>query len=75
MEATVTTLIFTDPVKIEMLTDVLKKLDVVTPDTSLRVGLKDNSFVTKIDIFPTVPSDKSDDMKKLAEEFGATLEM
>ncbi len=70
-----TTLTFSEPIEIERLTGVLKKLDLVTPGTSLRVGLKDNSFVTKIAIYPAVPNDKTDDMKKLSEEIGATLEM
>lgn len=70
-----TTLTFVQPIEIEKLADVLKRLDVITPDTSLRVGLKDNSFVTKIIIYPAVPGNKADDMKKLSEMIGATLEM
>lgn len=70
-----TTLTFTEPVDLLELDGILKKLDVLTPGTSLRVGLKDNSFVTKIVIFPAVPADKTDDMKNLAEEINATLEM
>lgn len=70
-----TTLIFEQPIEIAKLTDVLKKLDEVTPDTSLIVELKDNSFVTKITISPAVSSDRVVDLTKLAEEIGAKLEL
>lgn len=70
-----TTLTFVAPIDILKLNDVLKKLDDITPDTGLLVGLKDNAFVTKITISPAVSADKTDDMKKLAEAIGAVLEM
>lgn len=70
-----TTLTFVEPIDILKLSDVLKKLDNITPDTSLLVGLKDNAFVTKIIIPPAVSADKTDDMKKLADVIGAVLEM
>lgn len=70
-----TTLTFTVPIELEKLNDVLKKLNEVTPNANLRVGLKNNTLVTVIDIFPAVPTEKKEEMEKLALDIGATLEM
>ncbi len=70
-----TTLTFNDPIELVKLADILTKLNEITPETNLQVSLKDNERISKIIIFPSVPEDKKEEMEKLAEEIGATLEM
>lgn len=67
--------IFERSIEMDRFADILARLKEITPETSLQVSLRDNTFITKIVIFPAVPVEKKEDMEKLAKDFGAVLEM
>lgn len=70
-----TILTFESPILLEILTEILRRLDDISPETNLRVSLRSNAFVEKITIFPAVPDGKKTLMEDLANEFGASLVM
>lgn len=70
-----TILTFETPILLEILTEILRRLDDISPETNLRVSLRSNAFVEKIAIFPAVPDGKKTLMEDLANEFGASLVM